>query len=42
MCGRVSSFSNNAYIFQKSLQIANDIEYIPSLFYLYDTLHYWG
>ena len=34
MCGRVSSFSNNAYIFQKSLQIANDIEYIPSLFYL--------
>ncbi|MDB8999713.1 oligosaccharide repeat unit polymerase [Parabacteroides distasonis] len=42
MCGRVSSFSNNAYIFQKLLQIANDIEYIPSLFYLYDTLHYWG
>ena len=42
LCGRISSFSNNAYIFQNAPQIIIDSPNIPSFFYLYDILHYWG
>ena len=42
LCGRISSFSNSAYILQNSSQNVYDLELIPDFFYFYDTLHYWG
>ncbi|OUP07945.1 hypothetical protein B5F34_10265 [Mediterranea sp. An20] len=42
LCGRISSFSNSAYILQNSLQVAYDSKDIPFFFYFYDTLRFWG
>lgn len=42
LCGRISSFSNNAYILQNSLQVVYDSSNIPFYFYFYDTLRFWG
>ena len=37
LCGRISSFSNSAYILQNSSQNVYDLELIPDFFYFYDT-----
>lgn len=42
LCGRLSSYSNGAYIIEKSVKIYNDSKDIPSSFYFIETLHYWG
>lgn len=42
LCGRLSSYSNGAYILEKSLKIYNDSKDIPPFFYFIETLHYWG
>ena len=42
LCGRISSLSNNGYILENIYLVYRDRAEIPELFYLYDTLHYFG
>ena len=42
LCGRVSSFSNNAYIYENVLTIFALSNDVPQGFYYYDALHYLG
>ena len=42
LCGRVSSFSNNAYIYENIITLFTLSDEIPQGFYYYDTLHYLG
>lgn len=42
LCGRLSSFSSNAYIYQNIISIATVADEVPSAFFYYDPLHFFG
>ena len=42
LCGRISSFSNNAQILEYYPVLLANADNIPPLFYMYDPLHFFG
>lgn len=42
LCGRISSLSNNGYILENMPILIMDSDNVPTYFYLYDPMHFWG